>query len=156
MAKEIERKFLVKGDFKSKAFLEIPIVQGYLSAVPERTVRVRIKGEKGFLTIKGKANDSGLTRFEWEQEIPFGEARELLQLCEPELIDKSRFLVKSGRHTFEVDEFHGANKGLVLAEIELACEDEPFEKPSWLGEEVTGCVQYYNAMLAKNPFSLWK
>lgn len=155
MVKEIERKFLVKGDFKPFVSKQTRIVQGYLSSVPERTVRVRIKGEKGFLTIKGIGNDSGASRFEWEKEISITETEELLKICEPGVIDKTRFLVQAGQHTFEVDEFYGENKGLIVAEIELASETELFEKPSWLGEEVTGDTKYYNSMLMKNPFTRW-
>lgn len=152
MSKEIERKFLVRGDFKSQAFRSERIMQGYLSSVPERTVRVRIKGNEGFLTIKGQSNASGLTRYEWEKEIPVDEARELLQLSEPGMIVKTRYLVQVGKHVFEVDEFYGENVGLILAEIELQSEDEPFEKPEWLGKEVTGDPRYYNAMLSKKPY----
>lgn len=152
---EIERKFLVKGEFKQDAKKELRITQGYLSSVPERTVRVRIKGDKGFITIKGKGNESGATRFEWEKEIPVDEVKALLNLCEPGIIDKTRFLVENGNHTFEVDEFYGKNEGLIMAEVELKSEDEAFEKPEWLGEEVTGDVKYYNAMLMKNPYTKW-
>lgn len=155
MAHEIERKFLVKGDFKKFSNKSTRIVQGYLSSVPERTVRVRIKGDKGFLTIKGIGNISGASRYEWEREIPTNEAEELLKICEPGVIDKTRYLVKFGNHTFEVDEFYGENNGLVLAEIELADESEKFEKPEWLGDEVTGDTKYYNSMLMKNPFTKW-
>jgi adenylate cyclase len=155
MANEIERKFLVKGDFKPFVSKETRIVQGYLSSVPERTVRVRIKGDKGFLTVKGIGNDSGASRYEWEKEIPLGETEELLKLCEPGVIDKVRFLVKAGVHTYEVDQFHGENEGLTVAEIELSSETESFEKPSWLGEEVTGDKKYYNSMLMKHPFTRW-
>lgn len=152
MSKEIERKFLVRGDFKSQAFRSERITQGYLSSVPERTVRVRIKGNEGFITIKGRSNASGLTRYEWEKEIPVDEARELLQLSEPGMIDKTRYLVQVGKHVIEVDEFLGENEGLILAEIELQSEDETFEKPEWLGKEVTGDPRYYNAMLSKKPY----
>jgi len=155
MAKEIERKFLVKGNFKDQAVKGTRIVQGYLSSVPERTVRVRIKGDKGYLTIKGIGNASGASRFEWEKEIPVNEAEELLKICEPGVIDKTRYNVKVGNHTFEVDEFYGENEGLVIAELELSSEDEPFPKPQWLGKEVTGDTKYYNAMLMKNPFTKW-
>ena len=155
MAIEIEKKFLVKGDFKSQAHKNTRITQGYLCSVPERTVRVRIKGDKGFLTIKGIGNASGASRFEWEKEIPVVEAEELLKICEPGVIDKTRYLVKKGVHTFEVDEFYGENEGLVVAEIELNAEDESFEKPSWLGEEVTGDKRYFNAMLMKTPYTKW-
>ena len=153
---EIERKFLVKSnDFKSQAFIQNRIAQGYLNSNPERTVRVRIKGEKGFLTIKGKGNEGGMTRFEWEKEIPVEEALLLLNLCEGGKIDKIRFEIKVGNHTFEVDEFFGENEGLIIAEIELSSENESFEKPNWLGEEVTNDERYYNAYLSRNPFKNW-
>lgn len=156
MAQEIERKFLVKGEFKSEAYSSSRIVQGYISSARGRTVRVRIRDEKGYLTIKGAANASGTSRYEWEKEIPLNEARELMKLCEPGIIDKTRYLVRSGRHIFEVDEFYGENEGLILAEVELNSEDEAFEKPGFIGEEVTGDVRYYNSQLMKNPFSTWK
>jgi len=155
MGKEIERKFLVKGDFKPFVSKQTRIVQGYISSVPERTVRVRIKGDKGYLTIKGIGNDSGASRFEWEKEVPVNEIEDLLKISEPGVIDKTRYLVKAGPHTFEVDEFYGDNKGLVLAEVELGSETEAFEKPAWLGEEVTGDTRFYNSMLMKNPFTRW-
>ena len=155
MAKEIERKFLVKGDFKREAYNAVRITQGFLSSVPERTVRVRIKGDKGFITIKGIGNATGVTRYEWEKEIPLEEARELLLLCEPGMIDKKRYLVKAGQYTFEVDEFYGDNSGLIIAEIELPDEDARFVRPAWLGEEVTGDPRYYNVMLVKHPFKTW-
>lgn len=155
MGKETERKFLVKGDFKPFASKQTRIVQGYLSSVPERTVRVRIKGDKGYITIKGIGNVSGASRFEWEKEVPVNEVNDLLKICEPGVIDKTRYLVKAGPHTFEVDEFYGENQGLVLAEIELRSESEAFEKPAWLGQEVTGDTRYYNSMLMKNPFTRW-
>ncbi len=157
MAQEIERKFLVKGDFKPFVTKSTRITQGYLSSVPERTVRVRIKGEKGFLTIKGIGNASGASRFEWEKEISVEEARSLLELCEPGIIDKTRYIVpEKGGLKFEVDEFYGDNDGLTVAEIELPAEDHPFTKPNWLGEEVTGDVKYFNSMLMKNPYKNWK
>ena len=118
-------------------------------------MRIRIKGDKGFITVKGIGNLSGASRYEWEKEIPISETEELLKICEPGVIDKTRFLVKVGPHTFEVDEFYGENNGLVLAEIELGSETESFEKPAWLGEEVTGDTRYYNSMLMKNPFTRW-
>jgi CYTH domain-containing protein len=156
MAQEIERKFLVKGSFKEAAFDALRITQGYLSTAPGRSVRVRLRGEQGFLTIKGPSLDGGLSRFEWEKEIGADDVRELLPLCEPGIIDKTRWLVKVGNHTFEVDEFHGDNEGLVVAEVELGAPDEPFEKPDWLGEEVTGDRRYYNSALSKNPYKIWK
>lgn len=155
MAQEIERKFLVKGDFKPEVEKKTRIIQGYLSSVPERTVRVRVKGDKGFLTIKGMGNASGASRYEWEREIPVAEAEDLLQICEPGVIDKIRYLVKSGDHVFEVDEFFGDNQGLIIAEVELQSEDEAFVKPAWLGEEVTGYTRYYNSMLMKKPYRSW-
>lgn len=155
MAQEIERKFLVAGSFKESATKQTRITQGYLSSIPERTVRVRIKGDKGFITIKGIGNGSGASRYEWEKEIPTTEVEELLKICEPGVIDKTRFLVPSGNHTFEVDEFYGDNQGLVVAEVELSAEDEAFQKPEWLGQEVTGDVKYFNSMLMKNPYKNW-
>lgn len=156
MAQEIEKKFLVAGEFKESAKKATHITQGYLSSVPERTVRVRVKGEKGYITVKGIGNDSGASRFEWEKEIPVEEVQELLKICEPSVIDKTRYLVDAGEHTYEVDEFYGDNDGLTVAEVELSSEDEAFVKPEWLGEEVTGDVKYYNSMLLKNPYKNWK
>ena len=155
MAREIEKKFLVEGEFKNLATKETRITQGYLSSVPGRTVRVRIKGDEGFITIKGISSDSGDGRFEWEKEIPVQEVEELLKICEPGVIDKTRYLVPAGNHTFEIDEFYGDNEGLTVAEVELASESETFEKPAFLGQEVTGDVKYYNSMLVKNPFKKW-
>lgn len=153
--REIERKFLVKGAFKSEAFQAVPILQGYLSSVPERNVRVRLCGSKACLTIKGPATADGLSRFEWEKEINTEDARELIKLCEPGFIDKVRYLVRAGKHIYEVDEFHGENEGLVVAEIELGAEDEAFVKPDWLGEEVTGDKRYYNSSLIRYPYKEW-
>lgn len=154
---EIERKFLVKSnDFKEQAFTHNKIAQGYLSSIPERTVRVRIKGEKGFITIKGISQQSGMSRFEWENEIPLEEALELLKLCEKGKIEKTRYEIKLGNHIYEVDEFYGENEGLVMAEIELNSEEETFIKPDWLGVEVTNDERYYNAYLSKNPFKDWQ
>ena len=153
---EIERKFLVKSEeFKENSFAKNEISQGYLNTNPERTVRVRIKGNQGFLTIKGKGNETGMSRLEWENEIPVDEARQLLPLCESGVISKTRYEVKFGNHVYEVDEFFGENEGLVIAEIELQSEDEAFEKPNWLGEEVTNNKKYYNSYLSKNPFKNW-
>ena len=156
MAQEIEKKFLVAGEFKESAKKATRITQGYLSSVPERTVRVRVKGEKGYITVKGIGNDSGASRFEWEKEIPVEDVRDLLKICEPGVIDKTRYLVDCDGHTFEVDEFYGDNEGLVVAEVELCDENEAFTRPSWLGEEVTGDKKYYNSMLMKNPYKNWK
>ena len=155
MAQEIEKKFLVAGEFKESAKKATRITQGYLSSVPERTVRVRVKGEKGYITVKGIGNDSGASRFEWEKEIPVEDVRDLLKICEPGVIDKTRYLVDCDGHTFEVDEFYGDNDGLVVAEVELSDENEAFTRPSWLGEEVTGDKKYYNSMLMKNPYKNW-
>ena len=156
MAQEIEKKFLVAGEFKESAKKATRITQGYLSSGPERTVRVRVKGEKGYITVKGIGNDSGASRFEWEKEIPVEDVRDLLKICEPGVIDKTRYLVDCDGHTFEVDEFYGDNEGLVVAEVELGDENEAFTRPSWLGEEVTGDKKYYNSMLMKNPYKNWK
>lgn len=153
---EIERKFLVTStEFIQESSLQNRIVQGYLNSDLSRTVRVRIKGEKGFLTIKGKGNASGTTRFEWEKEIAVAEAELLLQLCEKGIIDKIRYEIPVGKHTFEVDIFSGENQGLIIAEVELSSENETFEKPQWLGIEVTGNKRYYNSYLSLNPFKSW-
>ena len=150
---EIERKFLVRNNsFKTLATAKKNISQGYLNTHPERTVRIRIADEKAFLTIKGKGNETGMTRFEWEKEIQVDEAKALLALCEKGVIEKTRFLIPAGNHVFEVDEFYGENAGLVIAEIELSDENEAFEKPNWLGQEVTNDEKYYNAYLSKNPY----
>lgn len=153
---EIERKFLVLSDaFKGEAERNYAIAQGYLNSDPARTVRVRIKGDKGFLTIKGLSDAAGVTRFEWEKEIALAEANLLLDLCEKGSIVKTRYEVRVGQHTFEVDVFEGENAGLMVAEIELSHADEPFEKPYWLGEEVTGDNRYYNASLSRKPYGDW-
>lgn len=123
--------------------------------LPGRTVRVRIRDNKGYLTIKGASNTEGTSRYEWEKELSLVEAEELMKLCEPGIIDKTRYLVRSGAHVFEVDEFYGENAGLVMAEVELASENEAFVKPDFIGEEVTGDVRYYNSQLMKNPFTSW-
>lgn len=154
---EIERKFLVKGNFKKFVSKETKIVQGFLSTVPERTVRIRIKGDQGFLTVKGIGNKSGASRYEFEKEISLVDAKDLMEICEPGVIDKTRFLVPvSDDLVFEVDEFYGENEGLTVAEIELPTEETTFEKPEWLGEEVTGDVRFYNSMLMKNPYKNWQ
>ena len=155
MAQEIERKFLVIGDFKSQAFEQSRIVQGYISSARWRTVRVRIRNGRGYLTIKGASNESGTSRYEWEKELSLHEAEELMKLCEPGVIDKTRYLVRSGEHIFEVDEFYGENEGLIVAEVELNAEDEAFVKPSFIGQEVTGDVRYYNSQLMKKPYTTW-
>lgn len=156
MAQEIERKFLVKDSrFKELAFSSSRIAQGYICSSRGRTVRVRIRDEKGYLTIKGPAGENGLSRYEWEKEIPLDEAQELMKLCEPGMIDKTRYLVQSGSHVFEVDEFYGENEGLIVAEVELSSENESFEKPDFIGEEVTGIAKYYNSFLMKFPYTKW-
>jgi len=155
MPQEIERKFLVKEGYKQYAYTQTRITQGYLSSVPERIVRVRTNGDKGFLTIKGILSLSGMSRYEFEKEISLDEAFELLALCEAGIIDKTRYLVQVGKFTFEVDEFYGENEGLVIAEVELSSEDELFVKPTWLDNEVSGDSRYYNSKLAKMPFSKW-
>ncbi|MBR5611761.1 MAG: CYTH domain-containing protein [Bacteroidaceae bacterium] len=156
MAQEIERKFLVKdSSFKELAFSSSRIAQGYICSSRGRTVRVRIRDEKGYLTIKGPAGENGLSRYEWEKEIPLDEAQELMKLCEPGMIDKTRYLVQSGNHVFEVDEFYGENEGLVVAEVELSSENESFKKPDFIGEEVTGIAKYYNSFLMKFPYTKW-
>ena len=154
---EIERKFLVRtNDYKTEAFQNTRIVQGFLNTDPNRTVRIRINGERAFITIKGLSNKTGLSRFEWEKEISVNEAEALLNLCEPGIIEKVRYLVKYNKHTFEVDEFLGENQGLIMAEVELNEENETFSKPAWLDAEVTGDVRYYNSQLSKDPYKNWK
>ena len=156
MALEIERKFLVKDDsYKRMAYHASRIAQGYICSSRGRTVRVRIRDDKGYLTIKGPSDQQGLGRYEWEKEIPLGEAQELMKLCEPGMIDKIRYLVQAGKHIFEVDEFYGENEGLTIAEVELESEDESYEKPDFVGDEVTGDVRYYNSFLMKKPFCSW-
>lgn len=153
---EIERKFLVKSlDFKSESFEKKHIKQGYLNSDKNRTVRIRVSDTTAFITIKGKSNKNGTSRFEWEKEIHITEAEELLLLCEPNIIEKTRYLIKVGCHIFEVDEFAGENLGLVVAEIELSSEEEAFEKPNWLSKEVTGNPKYYNSSISKLPFTNW-
>lgn len=157
MAQEIERKFLVTDDsYRQEAYAQSRVVQGYICSARGRTVRVRIRDAKGYLTIKGASDPTGTSRYEWEKEIGLQEAEELMALCEPGRIEKIRYLVKSGKHTFEVDEFYGENDGLVVAEVELASADELYEKPHFIGKEVTGDVRYYNSYLTKNPYSCWK
>jgi adenylate cyclase len=156
MALEIERKFLVRNsDYRAQALGHQRIVQGYLQSDPARTVRVRIKGDKGYLTIKGIGDAGGTSRFEWEQAIPIEDAEALLALCEPGIIDKVRYRVPVGDHLFEVDEFAGDNAGLVMAEVELAHADEVFVRPDWLADEVTGDRRYYNSALKARPHTKW-
>lgn len=153
---EIERKFLVLSEaYKTEAFKSTRIVQGFLNSHPERTVRVRLKENHGYITVKGITSPDGVTRFEWEKEISKADAEVLLTLCERGVIDKLRHEVKSDNHIFEVDEFFGANEGLVIAEIELQYVDESFTKPHWLGEEVTSQLKYYNSQLSKHPYKNW-
>ena len=154
---EIERKFLVCGDdYKRQAYSHSRIKQGYICSGRGRTVRVRLRDNCGYLTIKGPSQNGGLSRYEFEKEITLDEAEHLFELCEPGVIDKTRWLVKSGSHTFEVDEFHGDNAGLVMAEVELGAEDEPYEKPDFIGLEVTGDRRFYNSSLRAQPFSVWR
>ncbi|WP_224491234.1 CYTH domain-containing protein [Robertkochia flava] len=154
--KEIEHKFLViTDDYRRSALKKTPIEQGFLNTDPDRTVRVRLRGSKGYLTVKGRSNDSGTSRFEWEHPISKNEAKALLSLCEPGAIKKTRFEVEYEGKLFEIDVFHEDNEGLVIAEIELEAEGEHFEKPEWLGREVTGVKRYYNSMLSKHPYSNW-
>lgn len=152
MVKEIERKFLVTSlDFKAVASVSFLIKQAYISRTPERTVRVRIAGARAYLTVKGKASESGVSRSEWEYQIPLADAQDLLEICEPGIIDKTRYeiLFPGSNLKFEVDEFHGKHEGLIIAEIELLHEDQEFPRPAWLGKEVTGDPNYYNAKLSQ-------
>lgn len=154
---EIERKFLVlSGGFKSDAQRKTRIIQGFLNTDKERTVRVRLKGEIGFLTVKGPSSTDGVSRFEWETEISKTETEALLKLCETGMIEKVRYEVQSGNHLFEVDEFLGDNEGLIVAEVELNHVSEVFKKPQWLGTEVTGQTKYYNSQLSIQPYKTWK
>lgn len=154
---EIERKFLVRGeDFKQRARSASRISQGYICSANGRTVRIRIRDEKGFLTIKGPSDKAGLSRYEFEQEIELADALDLIAICEPGVIDKTRYLVDFEGHTFEVDEFYGDNAGLVLAEVELNSEQEYFVRPDFLGREVTGDRRFYNAHMRAYPYKLWK
>lgn len=153
---EIERKFLVKSNaYKEESFKASRITQGFLNTDKNRTIRVRVKGDKGYLTVKGNSTSNGLSRFEWEKEISKIDAESLLQLCEKGIIDKIRYHVKTDNHIFEVDEFLAENEGLIIAEIELNHENEIFQKPNWLGKEVTGDIKYYNSKLSKQPFKTW-
>ena len=157
MAVEIERKFLVTdGSYKEQAFRCDRIAQGYICRQGGNSTRVRVRGDKGYLTIKGPSLDGGLSRFEWEKEIPASEAWELMKLCPTPIIDKRRYLVEFAGHTFEVDEFYGENEGLTVAEVELSNPDESFEKPPFIGKEVTGDGRYYNSSLSRYPYNCWK
>lgn len=147
MATETERKFLVKSEFRHLAVKEINIMQSYLSIEPDKTIRVRVADNEAFLTIKSRNIKNSIVRNEWEFPIPVSDAKDIMRVCLPGKIIKTRYLIPSGNHTFEVDVFHDKHEGLIIAEIELSSEDEHFEKPAWLGEEVTGIPQYYNANL---------
>jgi len=153
---EIERKFLVTSQaYQKEATSRKRIVQGFLNTHPERTVRIRIKGTQGFITIKGKSNTEGTSRYEWEKEIALEEANALLLLCEEGIVEKTRFEVLLGNHVYEIDEFHADNEGLIVAEIELSNTSEKFDPPVWLGKEVTGIIKYYNSQLSQNPYKYW-
>ncbi|MBR4045345.1 MAG: CYTH domain-containing protein [Alistipes sp.] len=154
MAQEIERKFLVVGEYKHLAHSSFHLMQGYIAS-GRRTVRVRVSDNRAWLTIKGPSRNGGLSRFEWEREIDIKDAMELMQLSEGALIDKCRYLVEYEGHTFEVDEFYGDNEGLIIAEVELQSEDEEFARPAWLGMEVTGVKRYYNSHLRSYPYKDW-
>ena len=154
MGKEIERKFLVKGDAWKSLAKAMRYRQGYLNSVKERTVRVRTVGNKGFLTIKGIT--IGASRAEYEYPIPVSDAEAMLNdLCEKPLIEKNRYKIKDRSLTWEVDEFFGENRGLIVAEVELESESQAYEKPGWVGEEVTGDPRYFNANLIKHPYTKW-
>lgn len=154
---EIERKFIVVGEFKSQAISSTHIAQGYIASGNGRTVRVRIRGDKGYLTIKGPSDKAGLARFEWEKEIPLDEAKALMSICEPGIIEKTRWLVpaEDGKHTWEVDVFEGDNEGLIMAEIELESETDDFKKPDFIGKEVTGDRRFYNSHMRRYPYKMW-
>lgn len=158
MALEIERKFLVEGDsYKAVAFGHSHIAQGYIASGSGRTVRVRIRDDRGYLTIKGPSADGGLSRYEFEKEITLDEARDLMRICEPGIVEKTRWLVRADDgHTIEVDEFAGDNEGLVMAEVELRTPDEPIVLPPFIGREVTGDRRFYNAHMRRYPFKLWR
>ena len=155
MALEIERKFLVKGDGWRKAGSGVPYCQGYFAGPNKCTIRVRIAGNHGYLTIKGKT--AGAVRQEYEYEIPLNEAREMLEkFCEPPLIEKTRYKIPHANLVWEVDEFAAENAGLIIAEVELSDENQEIELPEWIGKEVTGDPKYFNASLARHPYSKWK
>ncbi|GAA3593552.1 CYTH domain-containing protein [Flavivirga amylovorans] len=154
---EIERKFLVTSRaYRDEAFKSTRIIQGFLNTHKKRTVRVRLKGDIGYITVKGQSTQDGLSRFEWEKDISKNEAESLLNICESGVIDKIRYEVKIKNHIFEIDEFFGDNEGLVVAEVELGSENEIYEMPHWLGQEVTGHIKYYNSQLSKHPYKTWQ
>lgn len=156
MAIETERKFLVlNNSFKKQSTKFFKIQQGYLSSEPARTVRIRVKNQKAYITVKGLSSNNGTQRFEWEKEISVSDGLQLMQLCEPGKIEKIRYVVECGQFRFEIDEFSGENEGLVIAEIELNSPDDEFERPDWLGNEVTGDKRYYNSALSQNPYKNW-
>ena len=153
---EIERKFLVLNDsYKREALGHSHIQQGYICSNERRAVRVRIRDNRAYLTIKGPTPEGGLPCFEFEKEITLEEGKQLMRLCEPGIIDKVRWLVKSGEHTFEIDEFFGENKGLVMAEVELSSVDDEVLIPAFIGEEVTGDPRFFNSHLRINPYRTW-
>jgi len=153
---EIERKFLVESDeFKKLATSKDNMIQGFLNTDPERTIRIRIMGDSAFFTVKGRTSPNGLSRFEWEYQIPLADGRALLELCEQRPMEKIRYRVPVHGHVFEVDEFFGVNEGLLLAEVELRHEEEAVVLPDWLGKEVTGQTKYYNSQLALKPYTTW-
>ena len=154
---EIERKYLVNSNnYRSMAYSESRIVQGFLNSHPDRVVRIRIADDSAFLTVKGTSNPAGTSRFEWEKKIPVAEAKLLLELCEKDILEKIRYCVRIGTHIIEVDEFLGSNEGLVVAEIESENVNDNIEVPAWVGLEVTGDIKYYNSQLSKYPFNEWK
>lgn len=153
MGKEIERKYLVKGDAWRELADGTKYRQGYLNSAKERVVRARTMGPKAALTIKGITQ--GATRLEFEYDIPFDEANELLELCEQPLIEKTRYKIPFGGLIWEIDEFHGVNDGLIVAECELESEDQKIDKPDWVAEEVTGDPRYFNSNLITHPYSTW-
>lgn len=156
MNNEIERKFLVSGDFKNLSDGKFEIKQGYLSSDPNRTVRIRITDKKGFITIKGKSDETGMKRLEWEKEISVQDAKALFELCEPNRIEKTRYIIDYEGHLFEVDEFYGENMGLIIAEVEMQSINEEVSLPNWIGKEVTNDKKYYNSQLTKYPFKTWQ
>ena len=157
MSQEIERKFLVKdSSYKSMAYNHTHIAQGYISSGNGRTVRIRIRDDRAYLTIKGPSLDGGLSRYEFETEVSVADAQDLMRICQPGIVQKVRWLVRAADgHVVEVDEFEGDNQGLVMAEVELGSADEPYEKPDFIGQEVTGDHRYYNSHLRSYPYKMW-